>query len=139
MIVRNAVFEKQDRIGAREKDFRKLQKESVVFVLENLRSSDLVEINNQYCEEENYTDDMIFPMDELEDHICGMEPIEIVRMVSGTDFNLNHNYFKFTIYGIESFDWPDGEVSIGDIASYIVRRGEDFGNDDIHDALCMIV
>lgn len=42
-----------------------------------------------------------YSMDELDDFLCGLTPSDVLNAVD-KDFNLNDDYFKDTIYGLES-------------------------------------
>lgn len=52
-------------------------------------------------------DDRYYPMDEFDELLDGRSPLEIAQLVEGNDFNTSDDYFKFTIYGVESAYEPD--------------------------------
>lgn len=104
-------------------------------VVDEMRGSDLVSLNNEYCNETDYMDDYIEYMDMFDDIVGGYTPTEIAGLVADTGFSVNDNYFKFTIYGIESFDFPEDYIDIDAIVDYICENDNDLGDSDIRDAL----
>ena len=60
----------------------------------------------EYCDNNNYPDDEIYPMDMIDEMLGNRKPSDILRDIDG-NFNLYHNYFCFTIYGIKSFDYVE--------------------------------
>lgn len=47
-----------------------------------------------------------YPMDELDELHSGMKLSEFLNQLTG-DFNINDNYFYYTIYGLESCDYKE--------------------------------
>ena len=117
---------------AEYKDYRKLAE-----IIERLDDNEIVEVHNNYCEEVNYPDDIIYSMAEFDDLVTGTAS-EIINQISVSDFNLNDDYFVFDIYGIKSFSWMgDGgcPVDADEIAQYAIDNEEDFGNNEISEFL----
>ena len=107
----------------------------VMDVLNEMYDDDLVEIWNAFCDKSNYVDDIIYPMCELDDYVGEGYPTDILDRFCLSDFNADDNYFKDGIYGIESVSSAEYFVEREDIADYIVRHDEDFGNEKIREAL----
>lgn len=104
-------------------------------LLENLTDSELVEIWNEYCDNNNYYDNRIESMDYFDDIMSGKTPLEIVNSICN-DFNTNDDYFVFGVYGCESFNYLDEEhIYFDDLANYILDNDEDFDNDEIREFL----
>lgn len=62
---------------------------------------------NSICEELDswdgfLGDDRYYPMCDFDELLGGRSPLEIAELVSGEDFNTGDDYFRFTIYGVES-------------------------------------
>lgn len=79
-------------------------------------------------------DNAIYPMDNFNDLLFGMEPWDIARAVHYGDFYPTDNYFKFNVYGnLESTDNPiqEGWIDLDDLAAYAIDCNESFGNGDI--------
>lgn len=111
------------------------KKEKIIEVLENLYTEDAVGIWNNYCDEINNPDDCIFAMEDFDLVFSDSTPTEIVNSIG--KFSMNDDYFTCGIYGVESFynidDYDCWDPN--DIANYIIRNDEDFGNDDIWEIL----
>lgn len=108
----------------------------------NLDDGDLVELWNLYCNEVNCFDDVVYFMDELDDYLYGMKPLDILNRVD-KDFNTRCDYFRDGIYGIESFDYVGDVMYLDTLIDYIVENhfsGDDdelkklLGDDDEIDA-----
>ena len=54
------------------------------------------EVNSWDGSLENYE---YYEMDELNDLLCGLEPLEILRMAHFGEFNWNDDYFQINAYG----------------------------------------
>lgn len=102
--------------------------------LENMDTDELLAVYNEYCQRNNYYDDEIFEMCEINNFLSGTAE-EILNGIVADSFNINNNYFRVTIYGIESFDYPDDYIHTEDIARYIDRTENDFGDSDIAEIL----
>lgn len=61
-------------------------------------------------------DDRCYSMDEFDEFFCGCSALEIAQKVCGGDFNPYNDYFYFTIYGVESTNYPDYSDHIDDYA-----------------------
>lgn len=114
--------------------------EEIKEVLENMDTTEIIEIHNAYCEATNSMDDYIYSMEDFDEIMSGKNPLEIARCCFyGKEFCPAHSYFRFNGYAnLESFDYaPDGNsgIYIGDIAAYIDREEDALDNDEIEDIL----
>ena len=91
----------------------------------------------EYCEDNRYDDDRVYYMDFLEDYICGMSAFEAFKMGAdnGEYFNLNDDYFQFTIYGIKSFSDIFDVVDLDDLATWIDDTENTCGDRDLEELL----
>ena len=111
--------------------------ERIKEVLEELSTSDLVSMHNEYCEADRCMDDYIFPMDEFDEVMEAHTPWEVARACyySGK-FCPAHDYFWFNAYGnCESADFPTEQISIDAIAEYIGCTCDSLHNDEIQKIL----
>lgn len=106
----------------------------IMDALRDMGDSTIVWIWNEYCDKVNYTDEQICSMYDFNDFNCGRDPIDIAKDVSKSDFNPYDDWFKYTIWGIESGDAEDF-VDYDDLAEYIDEHDEDFGDSDLREAL----
>lgn len=102
---------------------------TILAVLENLPYSDAVSAWNAYCDAMGYSDDLVFPMEELDDFLQGMTPWEITRAAFYGDFCPAHDYFWFNGYGnLVSGDGPyiaDWTAVAKEAAERIMDDGDD--------------
>jgi hypothetical protein len=60
----------------------------------------MVQLNNEYCDQQNYPDDQIYSNDaNFFADVYGGDVMEAVRAVSYGDYNYSHDYVKFNGYG----------------------------------------
>lgn len=111
-------------------------RDEVIMALEgDLADYELRDAWNQYCEQVNNYDDMIYEMSELDDLLCGSSALEVLDAIDTEEFNTGDNYIKETIYGYKSFDDLEDELFIDELATYIIENDEDFGLEEIRIAL----
>ena len=103
-------------------------------LLENLDDNDLLYVWNEYCDTSRYYDDKICEMDWLDEDLESKTATEILRMAD-KDFDVDNKYYKYSIWGIESFDNLEDYVDLNCLASYILDNEEDFDNDEIREFL----
>jgi hypothetical protein len=106
---------------------KKLQ--NIIEQIKNLNCDELMQLNNYYCEENNYNDSNIFNNDE--EFLKLFFENDVARAVSFGDFNYNHDYVKFNGYGnLKSFyslDCDDLVETLETIAQFAIDNDDDFG------------
>jgi hypothetical protein len=110
-------------------------KEKIKKELEYLDDYSLIQIFNEYCDR-NYYEDHIYDNDDdfLDNHFAS--PSEAMKKAYNGDYSYNHKYVQINGCGnIESSDDINDLISYNDLADYIVRNDEDFGNEEIREAL----
>ena len=109
-------------------------REEVLEMLRDMNDSDLVAVHNEYCGKVSYDDDMIFYMEELDELMYGMKPLDILREAREVD--TNDDWIRWNGYGnLESTDYPQDWMELDEIADYIVENDDALYNDDIRDLL----
>lgn len=106
-------------------------KEQIIEIINNMTSDQLVELNNKYCEELNYSDSDIYNNDEdFFNTFFRNEPMEVVRATFYGDYDFTHDYVIFNGYGnLETFNYMDTDRlvdSVERMAEEIADRIEDF-------------
>ena len=116
------------------KNVQTITKEILEIIFE-MNENELVQLNNEYCQSANYTDDEIFDNDK--DFFLTFfenDTIGAVRAVSYGNYNYSHNYVKFNGYGnLESFSYfstNDLCENVEIMAEYIAENLEDFSQFD---------
>jgi len=104
---------------------------SITDQINEMTDSQLVDLNNAYCQSAGYSDNEIYSNDEDFFEICfSNRIIEAVRAVSYGDYSYQHEYVKFNGFGnLESFNnvnTDDLVESIEIIAIYAIENQLDF-------------
>ena len=107
--------------------------------LENMGEDALVDLHNEWCEQNRYYEDKIYPMFELDDYIGDLSQYtlgDLFGRFQMDDFNFDHDYFRDTIYGIESTDSPEYYwIDKNELVRYILRHEDCLGNKDVEEIL----
>ena len=113
------------------------KREKLVEYINSMKTDEIVELHNSYCEAAGYEDDRIYSMDELDELLEGRTPMDILLRGFYGDFNPRHAFFWFNGYGnLESADYMSGTpISAEDIADYILSKEDSLGNDEIQEIL----
>ena len=99
--------------------------------VDNLSECELLGIWNDYCDDNNYDDDRVYYVDELDELCYSMKPTEIISRYGDLD---GFEYFTDGVYTEGSNDLLD-LIDYGSLIDYIIDNEEDFDNSDIADAL----
>ena len=102
-------------------------------ILEGMTADEYVQVWNDYCDKNRYTDDMVYSMTEFDYLYETFSPLEIVRAVEGNSFNSDDDYFVTTIYGVKSSCDPLSLTYIDGLIDDIERDRDDFGVSEIRE------
>lgn len=108
-------------------------KEELKETIKNLTDWDVIDVWNEYCQENNYYEDEIFAMEELDYIASDMFPIEILEHFG--DMDTNDDYFINGIYGGKSFTNPYDVICLDDLVEYITRTFNDCHSMEIQEVL----
>lgn len=116
-------------------DYKKLVKVTDARADQNADlTPELVARWNEYCDENNMMDDYIYSMDEFDEIMGGMTPLEIAqRIFYGHEFNPNHDYFWFNGYAnLESSDWTNQycPIDLSVLEDEDIEEDEDVDNEE---------
>lgn len=122
---------------------KELLKTVVTQHIEQMDTSEIVAIWNEYCSAGGYMDNYIHRMDDFDEIMGGMKPWEIARACYySNNFCPAHEYFWFNGYGnLESADtiWggtnDKSPVYIPEITAYIADEEDALYNDEIQEIL----
>lgn len=103
-------------------------------VLDDLSEDIIVDIWNEYCENNGYSDDMIYYVADLDELVTGTAS-EVLNAIDIEAFNMNDEYMYCTIYGWRSFSYmsEDNPIYISDLACWIYDEEEDCDIDEIEE------
>ena len=99
--------------------------------VDNLSENELLNIWDNYCDCNNYYDDKVYYVSDLDELCYGMKPTEIISRYGDLD---GFEYFKDGVYTEGSNSLLD-LIDYGALIDYIIDNEEDFDNSDIANAL----
>ena len=113
------------------------KRQKLVDYINSMKTDEIVELHNSYCEAAGYEDDRIYSMYELDELLEGRTPTDILSMGFYGDFRPHHDFFWFNGYGnLKSADHiADMPIFAIDIANYILSAEDSLGNDEIQETL----
>lgn len=108
----------------------KLTVHAIIEAIYDMGTNEIFDLNNTFCEEANYCDDIIYSNDDDFLDMAFSSKIDAVRAAVYGDYNYHHDFVKFNGYGnLETFDrltsdnLPD---IVQNIAEYIHDNFEPF-------------
>ena len=113
--------------------------EKILDVISKLSDIAAVDLWNRFTEVLNRPDDRIYPMEELNDELSGMEPSAIIRLAYFGGINPADDWFWYDSYeNLASTDYLRGKRSPFDpvsIAEYMLDSKDALGDQDIEKVL----
>lgn len=107
----------------------------VIDLINAMDNSELIQLNNDYCQSAHYFDSEIYGNDE--DFLCTFfvnNPDSLARAIFYGDYNYSHNYVKFNGYGnLETFNYFETKdlcELVPTMAEYIIYNYQDFSQFD---------
>lgn len=101
------------------------QVNEIASILENISDSDLITLNNDYCDNHSNMEDYIYPMSEFDDLMYHKTPTSILVSLA-SDFSIYDDYFRDSIYGLVSGNSIEDlmQVNFDDLAEYLIENGD---------------
>lgn len=106
---------------------------SIIEQINNMTPSELIDLNNTYCQSANYSNSEIFSNDD--DFFTNFFGSDVLRAVQATqygDYNYSHDYVIFNGYGnLDSFSYMTTDrlcERVPTIAEYILDNENDFSH-----------
>ena len=108
--------------------------ENIKEVVEDFKEAKLVELWNNYCDENCYEERICYLSDdEINDFFSIETPAELIRM--GKDVDLDSKYFYFHLGELNTTDDIYDVVDIDELVDYIIDNDDDCNDIDIRDLL----
>ena len=113
------------------------KRKKLVAYINDMKTEEIVELHNSYCEAAGYEDNRIYSMYELDELLEGRTPTDILSMGFYGDFRPHHDFFWFNGYGnLKTADYiADMPIFAIDIDNYILSEKDSLGNDEIQEIL----
>lgn len=114
--------------------------EKVMEAIENLSSDEAVSLWNEYCSEDGRMDDYIYSMNEFDEIMGDMTPLDVARTCFYGDFCPANDYFWFNGYAnLESSDFPSMDDKspfyAKELATWIIKNENALYCDEIQEIL----
>jgi hypothetical protein len=103
--------------------------DAIIEEINSFSSEDMIELNNTYCDDQNYPDDRIYQNDDsfLDENFSSVT--DAVRAVSYGEYKYSDKYVKFNGYGnLESFSYVTESDLCEDVATVAERVADNFSN-----------
>lgn len=111
-------------------------KSEIKQIIEEMSDSEILNLYNEYCYNNNDYYNSIYSMDDLNSELEGRTPTDIINIVRCGDFNPNHKYFKYNGYGnLISTDYIIDWLEVSDIVNFIMLENNALYNTDIQNIL----
>ena len=110
------------------------KEERIEAIIDEMEDSELVGLWNVYCEHYGYDDDRIYYMGDIDELYHGVSVREFLSDLSD-DFRIGDDYFKYGVFGIESFDDVYDVIDADDLITYAVQYDDALDNKDIREVL----
>ena len=114
--------------------------EKVMEAIENLSNDEAVSLWNEYCSEDGRMDDYIYSMNEFDEIMGDMTPLDVARTCFYGDFCPADDYFWFNGYAnLESSDFPSMDDKspfyAKELATWIIKNENALYCDEIQEIL----
>lgn len=106
------------------------------FINNEVCETNLVELWNAYCEEVNYSEDIIYYISDMDDIFGRLYPSELFQKLDD-DFNWDDEYFYVDRNGyLMSTDYPGEDIiDYDEMIEYMIENDEDMGYKEIREIL----
>lgn len=114
--------------------------EKVMETIENLSSDEAVSLWNEYCSKDGRMDDYIYSMNEFDEIMGNMTPLDVARTCYYGEFCPADDYFWFNGYAnLESSDFPSMDDKspfyAKELATWIIKNENALYCDEIQEIL----
>lgn len=112
----------------------KTKEDRILEILKSYKEWDLINAWNTRCENYRYDDDFIYSMDELDEFFYDVKPTELLNQLSD-DFRVRDDFFRCSVFGLESFNYADDVVDYEELVEYIMKEDDDLMDAEIREIL----
>ncbi len=107
-------------------------KDQIIDVIETMTSAELLELNNRYCQEFGYENEIYYNDEEFFNTFFEGKPMEVARSTYYGDYRFMDDFVTFNGYGnlvsFSSIDTDNLVDSISTMAENIAERIEQFND-----------
>ena len=117
----------------RKAEIRKQIEDLVFDTIDNMNDSEMIDLWNEYCNDNGYYDDRIEYFDEgvFNDLMSGKTPYEIYQIIDNSDISFFDNYCRYDGYELNTFTDIYDSIDIENLVEWIIEEENDLCNSDI--------
>ena len=112
------------------------QIEDLVFdTIDNMSDSEMIDLWNEYCNDNGYYDDRIEHFNEgvFNDLMSGKTPYEIYQIIDNSDISFFDDYCRYNGYELNTFSDIYDSIDTGDLVEWVIEEENDLCNFDINE------
>ena len=112
------------------------QIEDLVFdTIDNMSDSEMIDLWNEYCNDNGYYDDRIEHFDEgvFNDLMSGKTPYEIYQIIDNSDISFFDDYCRYNGYELNTFTDIYDSIDIENLVEWVIEEENDLCNFDINE------
>jgi len=121
-------------IDKRKEEIRKQIENLVTDTINNMSDSELIDLWNEYCDNNRYYDDRIEYFDEgvFNDLMAGKTPYEIYQIIDNSDISFFDDYCRYNGYDeLNTFSDVYDSIDIDNLVEWVIEEEKDICNFDI--------
>lgn len=117
----------------RNAEIRKQIEDLVTDTIDNMSDSEMINLWNEYCDDNRYYDDRIEYFDEgvFNDLMAGKTPYEIYQIIDNSDISFFDDYYRYDGYELNTFSDVYDSIDIDNLVEWVIEEENDLCNSDI--------
>lgn len=117
----------------RNAEIRKQIEDLVTDTIDNMSDSEMIELWNEFCDDNRYYDDRIEYFDEgvFNDLMAGKTPYEIYQIIDNSDISFFDDYYRYDGYELNTFSDVYDSIDIDNLVEWVIEEENDLCNSDI--------
>ena len=117
----------------RKAEIRRQIEDLIIDTIDNMSDSEMIDLWNEYCNDNGYYDDRIEYFDEgvFNDLMSGKTPYEIYQIIDNSDISFFDDYCHYDGYELNTFSDVYDSIDIENLVEWIIKEEKDLCNSDI--------
>ena len=117
----------------RKAEIRKQIEHLVTNTIDNMSDSEMIDLWNEYCDDNGYYDDRIEYFDEgvFNDLMAGKTPYEIYQIIDNSEISFFDDYCHYDGYELNTFSNVYDSIDIDNLVKWVIEEEKDLCNFDI--------
>lgn len=117
----------------RKAEIREQIENLVIDTIDNMSDSEMIELWNEYCDDNRYYEDRIEYFNEsvFNDLMARKTPYEIYQIIDNSDISFFDDYCRYNGEEFNTFTDIYDSIDIGDLVEWVIEEENDLCNSDI--------